>query len=122
MESLIIWVRYHIVILHFDTFDSHSEWKNGNKIIFEEKAHLKLKYSDFNNQFPICGYFPIFDRYQLNFFVGVEGSKGYVYDRYFNETLMESNIMSRQFNLDSTMVRVGQFIWIFGGSAPCGKG
>ena len=123
MESLIIWVRYviYLITLKSDAYDFHTEWKNGNKVIFEEKAHLKLKYSDFNNQFPICGYFPSFDKYRFRFFVGVKGSNGYVYDRHFNESLVESNLMPRQFNLDSTMVHVGNFIWLFGGSAPCGE-
>ena len=111
----------NLIILMSDAFYSYSEWRDKNKVLFEEKAHLKLKYSDFNNQFPICGYFPLFDRYRFRFFVGVKGSKGYVYDRHFNETQVESNLMPRQFNLDSTIVRVGNFIWLFGGSAPCGK-
>ena len=100
----------------------YSEWRGKNGFIFENKTKLSLRYTDyFDNNFPICGYFPIFHQNHLNVFHGAKGTIGNTYNLNFVEDELANSTMLHEFNLDATFIQVGKYAWLFGGSSPCGN-
>ena len=65
-----------------------------------------------------CGYFPFHHDGNLNLFIGDKIGHSLELDNVYNETLIPNGI---QFGIDATTVQIGDFIWIIGGTNPCGE-
>ena len=65
------------------------------------------------------GYFPMRQNDDLNIFFGYKYMNGKLYNRSLDSIIIPHSNMLEQICSDASMVQVGNWLWVIGGTFPC---
>ena len=98
------------------------DWGKNSTFILRQK--LKLSPKKFKIPMDQCGHFSFYDGAHLNIFFGSGYNEPIFHDARYNliRNWTEAVDIPWSFNIDASVVQVGKYLWIVGGSKTCSKG